>query len=117
MNFQIRVVKNQIAATQRLIESGCKQYILQLIDLEIKLEELEAAAIAQAQAKAQNRKRRSMMDTAKILASGKMAAQFQTRQDCIEYVLYNFRLITEQIQVVNPDLYDIIMYKPRRRRA
>ncbi len=58
-----------------------------------------------------------MMDTAKILASGKMGTQFQTRQDCIESILYNFALITEQIQVSNPELYDIIMYKPRRRRV
>ena len=42
MNFQIRTIKHQIAATQRLIDSGCKQYIVQLIELETQLENLIA---------------------------------------------------------------------------
>jgi sorbitol-specific phosphotransferase system component IIBC len=127
MDFQLRTIKNQIAATKRLIASGCKQFIVQLIDLETKQEELETA-IAQQQAAKQAkqktkkqhpaRKRRSMMDTAKILAGTTLGAQFQTRQDCVEYVLYNFSLITEQIQVCNPDFYELIMYKrPRQRRV
>lgn len=39
MNFQIQVIKHKIAATQQLINSGLKQYVLQLIDLETQLEE------------------------------------------------------------------------------
>ena len=42
MDFQIRTIKHQIAATQRLIDSGCKQYIVQLIELETQLENLIA---------------------------------------------------------------------------
>lgn len=44
MRFEIRTVKHQIAATQRLIASGCKQFIVQLLDLEAKLEKLYMAA-------------------------------------------------------------------------
>jgi hypothetical protein len=42
MSFQIKTIKHQIAATTRLIKSGCKQYILRLLSLKAKLEKLEA---------------------------------------------------------------------------
>lgn len=42
LSFQIRTVKNQIAACLREIERGVKWFILQLIDLEEKLEALTA---------------------------------------------------------------------------
>jgi len=41
MDFHIKTIKHQIAATQRLVDSGLKQYVVQLIDLESRLEELE----------------------------------------------------------------------------
>jgi len=44
MSLQIKTVKHQIAATKRLIASGCKQFIVQLLDLEAKLEKLHMAA-------------------------------------------------------------------------
>ena len=113
----IALIKHQIEATKRLIQKGLKQYILQYISLKAKLEKLmEKAAIAPQPQPV--RQRKPLIETAKILASTKLAAQFQTRQDCIDYVLQNFTLITEQLRVIDPECYERIMYvKPKRLRV
>ena len=114
----IALIKHQLAATKRLIQKGLKQYILQYISLKAKLEKLlEKAAKAIAPQPQPVRQRKTLLETAKILASTKLAAQFQTRQDCIDYVLQNFTLITEQLRVIDPECYERIIYvKPKRSR-